>query len=466
MKTTKAVNNEGTSVSTLTSIIANKAIAGRMLEPLFRKTETIEQFVAGLKAAPPQRVLTKTGSYFDREAIDSFEWDTARLMSTASTVARAIYAMNDDVSRDDITVSLDAIYDQVLMLDSHYAALRDQNDATLVYEDITLRTKHGDFDAFGESSGHTKASSDEGVMQTSLHSAEDVLDVPIDRMIHTRLNWNGVIYSMSWPTDCDMWTPLIDAMAASALRSIDYAVEDMKVWEAAKKAGKKEAPKPRIPSKVKATLARRMTDISQPFNRMPLGHLAHWRVSSAMRWIWRYTATSKETIARFEAQISRVMEAAHVEAVSGRPSQLCRMQSESGNQNTYETAFGTIVEGVYDGLEIGQEGGFAPVEAWEVTVRWYRQVIEVLDRDLEGLATIYTALQGMEQSVIGLWAENGDGMPTEPPLYWNNRGPYFTEVAALKALADERAERAEKDKALKGDALAEALKGLQFGSFL
>jgi len=487
--------------------VVKMASRDRILEAHLQGDETGDEVVDRLLAIPNQRVLAKSGAMFDRAAIDGFAYDTSRLMSTASTIARTLVE-HEHMTREEAVDGLNTLNDHLTILDSGFAAFRGSNEATLVYEDIRLKTLSGDFDAMraappepkdlteveksalqnGDSTKKDSVSEDEGVFQTALHSAEDVLDIDLDRMVYTKLNWFGTIYGLAWP-DHSLWNSVVNGLAEKALNTIEYAKADMTKWIAdsavlqtrydstvrtygeKSKAARKEAEalaahraeEPRDPQKVAVSLKRRMYDISRPFNEPARPELMHWRVNSVMRSIYRQLMSSRAMIERYLGQIDRITLAAHGEALSGKPSVLTRLQTEQGEQREQTLLFSLVVEGD-TGEESDQYGldrvPFVPDEAWVVTVNWYNQVIGAIEGEIAALTEVYDDLTQLEYAVLPMWAENGDDMPTKPPLYWNLAGPVYTDVEAEAAFKVEQAEQSakfmEENKALSGDALRKA----------
>ena len=87
-------------------------------------TQSGEELVTHLLSLPDQRILTKAGTYFMSPAIEGVPYALSRLMSTASTIARTMEA-HGHIDRYDAIDGLDKIYDQLMLLDSAFAAYRD-----------------------------------------------------------------------------------------------------------------------------------------------------------------------------------------------------------------------------------------------------------------------------------------------------------------------------------------------------
>ena len=177
-----------------------------ILEQYIAGTQTGDELVTHLLSLPDQRILTKTGTYFMSPAIERVPYALSRLMSTASTIARTMVE-HGHIERYEAVEGLDKIHDQLMLLDSGYAAYSNKVAPVLTYENIRISTLDGDFDSMrasapnpenlteiqkaglqnGDSSQKSVVSADEGVLDTGLHSAEDVLDISLDPVSYTHL---------------------------------------------------------------------------------------------------------------------------------------------------------------------------------------------------------------------------------------------------------------------------------------
>lgn len=485
-----------------------------ILEQYIAGTQTGDELVTHLLSLPDQRILTKTGTYFMSPAIERVPYALSRLMSTASTIARTMVE-HGHIERYEAVEGLDKIHDQLMLLDSGYAAYSNKVAPVLTYENIRISTLDGDFDSMrasapnpenlteiqkaglqnGDSSQKSVVSADEGVLDTGLHSAEDVLDISLDRMVYKRLNWFGTIYNVAWP-DHSTWSALTNVLAANAIKKIEFNAQTLiPKWErdteilankvnsltqkfgkndavtvvAARKLAKHLEDEPVATDTLRLKLQRQLFDIAHPFNEMVHASNAHWRVSTVMRFIYRRNLLADETIERFTGQIDRITASAHEEAMSGRPPQLTRLQTAQGEQREYnQLLFRTLTEST-EFYESGDaqsnhfsddREAFQPAESWTVTVAWYNQVINAVEAERVELNELYADLKDMENAVLPLWAANDKHMPQTPPLYWNGDGPHFTAEAALASFNKERIESAEKfleaNKELSADALRKA----------
>jgi hypothetical protein len=478
------------------------AARGNLLKDYISGQQTADEVVAGLLAVPDARVLTQAGSYFTQAAIENVPFSISRLMSTTSTIIRAMEA-EGHIARDEAIEALDNVYTQLMLLDSGIAAYKGKASPVLQYEDIRLKTQSGDFDLMrssassedmsdlertalhnGDSTLKDSVSSDEGVFQTGLHSAEDVMDIRLERMVYKRLNYYGTIYAISWPNH-SRWPQLVETLASNALNKVEFntqtlipkwqaklakliAIDEKKPTPANKrKIAAHHQDEPVDSQKLAAKLARQLSDISNPFNELADASHAHWRVSTVMRFIYRRGLLADEIIERFTGQIDRITQSAHEEAISGRPAVLTRLQTAQGEQREYTLLFGTITEATEMYANTGDDDqftndreAFQPVESYMVTVAWYNQVINAVEAERAELNEIYAELQIMENAILPLWAQNEGDMPTTPPLYWNQDGPHYTEATALAAFKKERIEMAEKfiedNKELSAEALRKA----------
>jgi hypothetical protein len=485
--------------NTIASVVAT-ARGAELLLPMLTGQQSLVEWAQGIAH---ESVTTKSGKEISaaRSALNGAQFamtNIAMALRSATELGMVPYTK--------AVAETKRIYTLLDALRSGFAAVRDEAHRELVVADVTLAVKDGAFaslqsetdnepyteqelldmglewDAIEEfleaqaakiSLGQShlmdtdgSMAEDEGEFVTSVHDANQLWDMELADIKWAEFAAAPVaLINKDWPVHNPAWNEVLDRLATAWAASIEYA-DDKEA--AAKKVARREAAIEDLHSKPA---------------------MARWVINHVTRRVFRDMAIlalkAEDIQGRWDAAERRAFNEERYNA----PASMTRNALGENGENSRK-AF--LLYSEMDESELNHCGDYASMDENGVVIRghsntamesvttsgfttlvhnheenndaaiiadrrWYMAQLEEIDRIVARLKPLYQELRELDLSMSKLWEIfPRDGMPTQPPVYWNMDRFFHDEEAALAAIRVEAAMAKQKAREAEGDALAKA----------
>lgn len=296
---------------------------------------------------------------------------------------------------------------------------------------------------------------DEGSVQTALHKASDMWNYEAKDILGAETAMVEAIHAfkgVDLPIDDPDWSWVTDRLADSWALSLEYAKDDVER------------------STMETKIAYRAEVAEKGITSMPWK--ARWATNHIARRIWRDRIALQRRIDNWEAKVGEIGERMAAEEKYNLPARMTRvlseapsLENEDGSPRSHyliwdvveEAEIAPEVESIFEDAEyLEQENGKTTREVksrrrvqlnqGEYQLLVTQGLIERANKIKEVMDRLYALVRGVDLALAPVWREMHDPegavvMPEQPPIYWNQKGFYLTEEAAMEAIAAEDAER-------------------------
>ena len=385
------------------------------------------------------------------------------------------------------------VHDTIQQVSAAFAAVRKEDHREITIADLTLLVKEGAFDemrgtedavteeellergfdyeqieefmelqaamhgARQSGMGHHEdmVSTDEGEFRTAFHEAKQLWDVEPQDVKYAELAYARVaLIGVEWPTEHPLWGDLLGRLISAWSNTRAYMESE----------ADREAHDRKVDRRLKAL---------EDLQANPA--YARWAINHVARRIWRDMQVIQK---RGEDAIEAIHQLEYADYLNERhqvPTGVIRRRDEGVDRERVvdllyrevredEIRHGEqtleLTSAIHDGhlVQINEYLDEGETRQMHGDIRFYNDVVDQATELLEGLTSLYAQIVKMELALAPIWKIfQRDGMPAQPPVYWNAKGFYHTEEDAKAALSAELDEFRRQAKVAEGNAFAEAV---------